>query len=376
MSPQPSPTVSGSLGRVGLSVVSLSSQGDGIAYAARLLHRAMRDVSSALRVRELAPAGSDGVTPLERARFVGALLGDHLRERADGWIYNHVGIARAQRCIPPLLRRPYAVFLNGIEAWDPELPEDRKRVLRGAAARIAISGHTASRVSAVHPDIGPIRACPLALLPPEPVAGVADRELLSRVGERSVLILGRMSAAERYKGHDQLLEAWPRVLAEVPDAQLVVAGGGDDVERLRRKAGEAGISDRVLFAGFVPDATLHHLWERVALFAMPSRGEGFGLVYLQAMRAGLACIGSTKDAAGEVIANGETGHLVDPDDREGLARTLARALRDKGERRALGEAGRRRFEAEFTYERFRERLRPLLLEAFGGAGRGRRGCAE
>ena len=102
----------------------------------------------------------------------------------------------------------------------------------------------------------------------------------------------------------------------------------------------------------------------VALFALPSRGEGFGLVYLDAMRAGLACIGGSGDASADVIVGGETGTLVNPEDRDALTAALIDLLRSPEKRAAFGSAGKRRFEAEFTFERYCDRLRPILADAF------------
>ena len=108
-----------------------------------------------------------------------------------------------------------------------------------------------------------------------------------------------------------------------------------------------------------------------AVFAMPSRGEGFGLVYLQAMRAGVPCLGSRDDAAADVIVDGETGLLVPQQDPEAIAGALARLLTDDAMRRRLGEASRRRFESTFTYARFRARLASVLARAFPAAPSGR-----
>jgi phosphatidylinositol alpha-1,6-mannosyltransferase len=279
-------------------------------------------------------------------------------------MFNHVGIARAQNLVPRVVRRPYAVLLCGIEVWDPALGADRKRTLRNATLRLAISEYTAARVSAAHPDIGSIIACPLALLPEVPSASSLELAVLERIGKHSVLIVGRMSSAERYKGHDELLECWPIVLQQVPDAQLVVAGQGDDLTRLREKAADLGISSSVLFLGFVSDGTLAAIRERVAMFALPSRGEGFGLVYLEAMRAGLPCIGGANDAAVDVIVHGETGLLVNPQNSRALSETILTMLRSEALRARFGAAGRERFEKEFTFERYCARLAPILSTAF------------
>jgi phosphatidyl-myo-inositol dimannoside synthase len=354
---------------IGLAVISLNNDGDGLAHEARLLHRALTELGSGapelldLGIREPRP-----VPTRAQIGFAARLLRTQLTGRVEGWLFNHVGLARAQNWVPRRYRRPYAVMLNGIEAWDPALSPDRVASLRGASARIAISHHTARRVRAVHPEIGEIVACPLALLPERRAEGASDGALLERIGPRSAAIVGRMSSAERYKGHDQLLEAWPAVVAQVPDAQLVIVGQGDDVARLRAKAGELGIEERVLFTGFVTDATLTALLRRVRVFAMPSHGEGFGLVYLEAMRAGLPCIGSTEDAAGDIIVHGETGFLTGLGSVPELVGHLSSLLSDAELCARMGEAGRRRFDDEYTLDRFKQRLAPLLVRSFGSAG--------
>jgi len=230
--------------------------------------------------------------------------------------------------------------------------------------RLAISSYTASRVTATHPDIGPIVACPLALLPEVPSTTSLDHALLDQIRENSVLIVGRMSSAERYKGHDELLDCWSTILAQLPMAQLVIAGQGDDVTRLRAKAASLGVASSVLFLGFVPDDTLAAVRARVALFALPSRGEGFGLVYLEAMRAGLPCVGGIHDAAADVIVNGETGVLVEPKDGRALSSAIVTLLRSPDLRARFGSAAKARFEREFTFDRYCERLAPILTDAF------------
>jgi hypothetical protein len=105
----------------------------------------------------------------EQAGFALRLGVAHLLSRRRSWLFNYVDIARAQNVIRFFVRRPYGVLLCGVEALDPELGSDRKAVLRNAVARIAISGYTARHVSEQHPKIGPVIACPLALLPAPPL---------------------------------------------------------------------------------------------------------------------------------------------------------------------------------------------------------------
>jgi phosphatidylinositol alpha-1,6-mannosyltransferase len=358
--------------RGALATATLSRSGDGIAYAARLVHRAMSDLGGhEPPVIELGETGSEPVAFRTRMQFFAKLAGLETLRRANWVVFTHVGIARAQLKVPRQFRRPYGVFLHGIEAWSATLDSARRAALRGARVRIAISPHTARRVAAAHPDLPAIDTCLLALLPDEEAPDRVPADVRVDYGPHAVVIVGRMSSTERYKGHDQLILAWPRVLAEVPDASLVMVGRGDDVERLRTKAAALGLGRTVHFPGFLPDVAVRAVLRNGSVFAMPSRGEGFGLVYLQAMRAGLPCIGSRDDAASDVIVDGDTGLLVPRQDPEAIAGALARLLTDESMRRRMGDAGRRRFDSVFTYPRFRARFATVLSRAFPAPARER-----
>jgi glycosyltransferase involved in cell wall biosynthesis len=175
-----------------------------------------------------------------------------------------------------------------------------------------------------------------------------------------MLIVGRLDAAQRHKGHDQLLEALPLVRQRVADAQLVVAGDGDDRGRLQARAQALGVADAVTFTGRLSEGALHRLYDQCALFVMPSDGDGFGLVFLEAMMHGLPCAGLRQGAAAEILADGVCGLLVDRDDVPGMAAQLATLLQDEERRRRLGQAGFERYRAEFTGGAHAARLRKLL----------------
>ena len=354
--------------RGALATATLAPAGDGIAYAARLIHRAMSDLGGGdPALVELGAIGSDPVTLRTRVQFFARLARLQSLRRVNWVLFTHVGIARAQLRVPRQFRRPYGVFLHGIEAWSATLDAERRDALRQARVRIAISPHTARRVAAAHPDLPPLETCLLALLPDEEQPDRVPADVRVDYGPHAVVIVGRMSSTERYKGHDQLLLAWPRVLAEIPNASLVMVGRGDDVERLRAKSAALGLGRSVHFTGFLPDAAVRAVLRNAAVFAMPSRGEGFGLVYLQAMRAGIPCLGSRDDAAADVIVDGETGLLVPRQDPDAISGAVIRLLTDETMRRRLGATARRRFDSLFTYPRFRARLAGILARAFPAA---------
>jgi phosphatidylinositol alpha-1,6-mannosyltransferase len=155
------------------------------------------------------------------------------------------------------------------------------------------------------------------------------------------------------------------VLSRVPDAQLVLVGEGDDVARLKARAARVTSPESVMFTGFVTDATLDTLYRRAAVFAMPSRDEGLGLGYLEAMAHGLPCIGSVHDAATEVIDDGVTGYLVDQSSGAQLADRIGTLLTDEAKRLQMGARGLARCQGHFTYDQFRGRLLSLVLASFG-----------
>jgi phosphatidylinositol alpha-1,6-mannosyltransferase len=277
-----------------------------------------------------------------------------LAAHRTSYVFDLLGPARVQAYLPAPLRAPYLIQLHGIEIWRP-LEWDRARALARATVACAVSSYTIERAGPFCPRLNGAAVLPLALEERKP-EGAVDAPLLARLDRGFLLIAGRMDARERYKGHDQLLEA----LTALPDVRLVVAGNGDDRRRLEEKATALGIGERVTFTGFLSEATLAELYRRCAAFAMPSRGEGFGLVYLEAMRAGKPVLAARGSAAAEIVVDGATGLLVDPDDREELRDAIDRLLAYPGQARRMGEAGYERWKTEFGLERFRGRLEPLL----------------
>jgi phosphatidyl-myo-inositol dimannoside synthase len=347
------------LGHPALAAITLHERGGGIAALSRLVLDVLAEHSDG-PVRSLSliagpREGTFATGTAARLAFGRRVAACEATGHCDWLFFTHLSLATVQRFVPALIRKPYAVFLHDIEAWNAQ-PDVRRHVLRGAFLRVANSAYTARRVAESNPTVGPVVSCPLALPADWSTPPPLPRPPGLPADARTVIIVGRMVSTERYKGHDQLIEAWPQVRAAVPDARLVCVGEGDDVARLRAKATAAGVGDAVAFPGFVSDAVRRALYQQAGVFAMPSRREGFGLVYLEAMASGMPCIGSIHDAAPEVIADGVTGVLVDQADIASLASHIVRLLTHDDLRRGMGEAGRRRFLSEFTYGAFARRL--------------------
>jgi glycosyltransferase involved in cell wall biosynthesis len=158
-----------------------------------------------------------------------------------------------------------------------------------------------------------------------------------RAGQPVILTVGRLSAAERYKGHDQVLRALPAMLKELPDLRYLIAGRGDDEARLRALAAELGVTEHVTFTGFVSANELADHYRLCDLYVMPSTGEGFGIVYLEALACGRPCLVGGEDASPEAIDGGRLGFVVPPRDPSAIAAAVLEFFRRTHDRPWLNE---------------------------------------
>ena len=177
----------------------------------------------------------------------------------------------------------------------------------------------------------------------------------------AALMLSRLSKGEDYKGHREVINAWPGVLERTPDAELWIAGDGDLRNDLEQLVAERGLQNKVRFWGQVAEEIKQQLLQQCRCLLMPSRGEGFGLVYLEAMRLGRPCLVSTLDAGLEVVNPPEAGLAANPDDEDELASAICRLLSDGPEWHQWSEQARRRYEENYTAKHFQERLLAALF---------------
>jgi phosphatidylinositol alpha-mannosyltransferase len=167
-----------------------------------------------------------------------------------------------------------------------------------------------------------------------------------------VLFVGRL---EKRKGLEHLLRAWPRVHQAVPQARLLVVGGGRRLEGYRRWVRAHGWSE-VHFIGHASADDLVRYYQTSDVFCAPSTGqESFGIVLLEAMAAGRAIVASRIPGYAEVLEDGRQGILVEPKSSDALAAGLTRLLSDAALRRAMGERGRVKA-ADYAWTRVADRV--------------------
>jgi phosphatidyl-myo-inositol dimannoside synthase len=194
--------------------------------------------------------------------------------------------------------------------------------------------------------------------------GAAVRERLELAGRPVVVCVSRLVPR---KGQDTLIRAWPQVRAAMPDAALLLVGGGPYAGRLQRLAGRLGVAGSVIFTGSVPWPELPSYYDAGDVFAMPCRTrrhgldvEGLGIVYLEASATGLPVIGGDSGNAPDAIRDGETGYVVAGRSPAGVADRLVHLLTDPVGARAMGEKGLAWVDQEWRWDLVARRLQEIL----------------
>lgn len=271
-------------------------------------------------VRQIEPKGKAGfaLTAFRVARL----------RPFDAIFCGHINLVPLAAAIAALLRRPLWLQLHGREAWGP-LPRIHRRAAERAALVTAVSRHTRRRFLGLA-RVDPSRVYVLpntvgAQFKPGPKpARLLDEYQLH--GKRVLLTVGRLAAAERGKGHDRVLEALRALRCIAPDLVYLIAGDGDDRDRLRRRAAALGIADQVRFSGMVMPSELPDYYRAADVFAMPSTQEGFGIVFLEAAASGLRVVAGNCDGSVDALADGVLGRLLDPTDCDALVAAIGQAL--------------------------------------------------
>ena len=168
-------------------------------------------------------------------------------------------------------------------------------------------------------------------------------------GRKVLLTVGRLSADERYKGHDQVIEAMPQLIERFDNVVYVVAGEGADKSRLESLAKKNGVEKSVRLIGKVSDQELPDLYSVADIFVMPSQGEGFGIVFLEALRCGVPAIGGKFDGSRDALVDGEIGVLVDPENTNELVDAMNSLLSKGRGSQARTTVDRFKFENFATY---------------------------
>lgn len=339
--------------------------------------------------RRLGQRFGDGVAPLRRVntlahfaalrRYARRTLGpvlDQLDEQSRVCIGLWSPLAHFWCDALAAAGRPYALFAYGLDIVQPlygtvapwRIADFRRaaRIIPCSTATGAIAverlGVDPNRVRVVHPGIEMT-----GYVAPSGEEIAAVLESLHLTGDQLLLSVGRLV---RRKGFDVALRAFAAYRARHHRGEYVIAGEGPERRALEALARELGVQGHVRFAGAVDERTKLSLYEACDVFVMPNSlldnvdWEGFGIVFLEAARAGKPSIGGANGGVADAIENGVSGLLVNPSDLPGVSAALDRLLADDAYRARLGAAARQRAAAQFDWPVIGARFRSVLEEVW------------
>jgi glycosyltransferase involved in cell wall biosynthesis len=292
--------------------------------------------------------------------------------QADLLILSHINLAPVGLAIKSLNPKIRIVLMaHGIEVW-PRLNVAQRFLLQQCTRIVAVSHYTKERmaransisldkIAVLNNPLDPHFELPTAFDKP---AYLKERYHLGP-DDFILLTITRKSSAEKYKGYEQVLKAVAQLKEQYPQLKYVLAGKADAVEQkyLEETIAALNVTDRVRLVGFVDEQEVSDHFLLADVFVMPSQGEGFGIVFIEALACGLPVIAGNKDGSVDALADGELGTLVNPDSAAEVAEAIRREI-DQSEkvtipyRRSLSEAT----VAKFGYPAYQKQWHQLLKE--------------
>jgi glycosyltransferase involved in cell wall biosynthesis len=301
--------------------------------------------------------------------FASQILGHGFWQRPNLIIATHLNFTMAAYWLKRLTGIPYWTIAHGVDAWNIERPA-LQTALKHADRIISVSGYTRDRLLKEQ-NLDPTK---LSILPNTFDASrfqIAPKPtyLLKRYGLTAenpiILTVARLDKSEQYKGYDKIIQALPEIRRQIPNVRYILVGKGSDRTRIEQLIAQLNLQESVTLAGFIPDEELGDHYNLCDVFAMPSKGEGFGIVYLEALACGKPTIGGDRDGAIDALCHGELGALVNPDSMEEIATTLIQILQGKYPNPILykPEVLRQKVIETFGFERFKQTLAELIETA-------------
>lgn len=298
------------------------------------------------------PTGMNG----SRLRFVVNAL--RAIGRADLVIVGHVNQSPvallAQYCG---LVRDYVVVLHGIEAW-----RRAGWLTRQALNRAHLVVATTRFTETICSEVNNLPSDNFTVIPlcADPDPDVPDAEF-KLDGEWPILFVARLQKSESHKGLETLIDVVAELQRDGSLVKLHVVGEGDDKERLEQYArNRMSMNNAVMFHGRLSGAKIQAAYKSAKAFVMPSAKEGFGIVFLEAMRHGVPCIGGANGGTPEVFVDGVEGLLVPFRNETALKASILKLIEEPHFATGIGEAGRKRFTRDYNFDSFSGRWTEML----------------
>jgi phosphatidyl-myo-inositol dimannoside synthase len=297
-----------------------------------------------------------------RLHLAAGLLRYLLQHRPDRVYCGHLLLAPLVQLLCRPLGIPYTVIVHGKEVWYP-VARSLQMSLHHADQIWTVSRYTRDRMSQTHQlDVQKVRLLPCCVDGQQFQPAPKSPQLVEKYGlanARVLMTVARLWSGDPYKGVDVTIRALPKILQSYPDVKYLVVGRGDDQPRLAQLAAELGVSDRVVFAGFVATDDLVAHYNLADAYIMPSQ-EGFGIVYLEAMACGKPVLAGDADGSADPVQDGRLGWRVPHRDPEQVAIACAEILQGV-DQRCNGDWLRQQALSLFDKPAFAQRAIDLVL---------------
>ncbi|QLE40419.1 glycosyltransferase family 4 protein [Nostoc sp. C052] len=299
---------------------------------------------------------------LGRLQMAAALLKCLLQSRPQQVFCGHINLAVLVQTLCQPLGIPYTVLTYGKEVWEP-LKNQERRALTSAVGIWTISRYSRDRACAAN-SLNPktVQMMPCAIDGDKFTPGSKQPELIQKyslTGAKVLMTVARLWSGDIYKGVDVTIRALPQIAQVFPEVKYLVIGRGDDQPRLAQLAKDLGVSDRVIFAGFVATEELMEHYRLADAYIMPSQ-EGFGIVYLEAMACGVPVLSGDNDGSADPLQDGKLGWRVPHRSPDAVATACIEMLQGD-DQRCDGDWLREQAIALFGIDAFQQHLQKILL---------------
>lgn len=345
---------------ISLNFESLNSPDGGISRVANLVLRFFEDRSKLNNDKIFLNIFRDNnIHKISNSNFVrekfnrksklSFIINDFINSKKSDYIlYDHLGLARSN--LLHIKKKPYIVFLYGIDIWNKS-NKKRLEAQKDSALSIAISNFTKHKALKTHGALRNIKVCWLSTIYDE------IKFVKKRKKNFNFLFLSRL---EKGKGHQITIDAFNKIKKK--NIKLIIVGKGPEYSNIKKKIANFNLQKKVKMYGFLEEKKLNNLWSKTDVLIMPSKVEGFGLVYIEAMSRGIPIITSKQDAGHEINVHGKTGYSADLNNKkkDELLIYMKKISNNDLRLKKMGKNAKNRWKNNFSYKEFKKRFEKII----------------
>lgn len=285
--------------------------------------------------------------------------------KPDLLLCGHINLSAFCMLLRTIFKLPYFTITHGIEAWQTR---GFKRLgLKHSLKILSVSRFTKNKILKQLPNF---TEKDILILPntfdvekfkPQPKLQHLMDRLNIKPDDKILLTIARLSKQEKYKGYDLVAMVMKEIVKEIPNAKYILVGSGDDEERIKTLIRDNNLQGKVILTGFIPHEEIVDYYNLCDVFVMPSQGEGFGIVFLEALACGKPVIAGNIDGSPEAVLNGELGFLVDPHNTSEIKAAIIKILKREVPQRLLDSLYlRQRVLDFFSFNKFKEQVSEIF----------------